>query len=276
MGTALIIIVFAALAVAGIYVFLIMPRVVDRADMDMLTVDYAHRGLWGDKIPENSAPAFVRAVKGGYGIELDIQLSKDNKIMVFHDYDLKRMCGIDKKLSELTCAELKNIRLGNSEYTIPTLAEVLNLVDGRVPLLIELKGESGDVRLCRIAAEMLDKYHGAFCVESFNPLLLRWFKKYRPRYARGQLVTKLNKKNRNGSAAVSFGLSHMLFNLLSRPDFIAVDGKIRRSFMITVCKKAFGAKIFVWTVKNQKDYQICRKDGMHTIFEKIIPQRTFK
>ena len=276
MVTALIITALAFLTVVGIYIFLIMPRVVDRADMDMLNVDYAHRGLWNDKIPENSLPAFARAVKGRYGIELDIQLSKDNKIMVFHDYDLKRMCGIDKKLSDLTCAELKNIRLGSSEYTIPTLAEVLNLVDGRVPLLIELKGESSDVRLCGMAAEMLDKYHGAFCVESFNPLILKWFKKYRPRYARGQLVTRLNKKNRKGNAIVSFGLSQMLFNLFSRPDFIAVDGKIRRSLMIKICGKAFGAKVFVWTVKNPKDYKICRKDGMYTIFERIIPERSFE
>lgn len=275
MGIALIII-FAVLVAAAIYLFLMIPRVIDRADMDMLTADYAHRGLWGDKIPENSYPAFARAVSYGYGIELDIQLSKDNKIMVFHDYDLKRMCGIDKKLCELTCAELKNIRLGSSEYTIPTLAEVLNLVDGKVPLLIELKGEDGDVRLCRMAAEMLDKYHGAFCIESFNPLILRWFKKYRPRYARGQLVTRLNKENRKGSAAVSFGLSHMLFNFFSRPDFIAVDGRIRHSLMIRLCQKAFGAKIFVWTVKNPKDYKLCRKDSMYTIFERFIPRRSFE
>lgn len=265
-------IILIIIAVFGaIYLFLVSPRLVRKADMELLKCNYAHRGLWSEDIPENSLAAFARAVEAGVGIELDIQLSKDNKIVVFHDSNLKRMCGVDKKISDLTYDELKQISLGNSLQTIPAFADVLKLVDGRVPLLIELKGTDLNTDLCKRAAAMLDKYHGAFCVESFNPYMLRWFKKFRPRYARGQLVTKVTKNDRKGSVILNFGLSHMLFNSFSRPDFIAVDFKVRKSFMIFVCEKFFGASIFAWTIRKQDEYDTCRDEGLYSIFEKILP-----
>ncbi len=268
---ALIIILLVLILFAVIYFLLIMPRVGDRADMDLLSVDFAHRGLWNEIYPENSLAAFMMAVNHGFGIELDIQLSKDKKIMVFHDYDLKRMCGVDKKLSELTFDELREFRLLGTEYVIPTLAEVLRAVDGKVPLLIELKGEDGNTELCKRSAAMLDKYSGAFCVESFNPLLLSWFKSFRPRYARGQLVTADAKPKKRGGAIIGFALSHLLLNVLSRPDFIAVNGKMRNRPVIYFCKRLFKVKIFVWTVKNKKDYEMCRREGSFSIFERFLP-----
>lgn len=264
-------IIAALAAICLIYLFLISPRVADRADMDLLLVDYAHRGLWSADIPENSLAAFARAAERGFGIELDIRLTKDKRIVVFHDDDLVRMCGINKKVSELTYDELRGITLRGSRYTIPLFSEVLRVVDGRVPLLVELKGENGNTELCGRAADVLDKYHGAFCIESFNPLLLRWFKKYRPRYARGQLVTKLTRKDKKASGVISFCLSHLLLNFLSRPDFIAVDGRIRRTPKISICKRLFGTKLFVWTVRNDREYNVCRNEGSRTIFEKFIP-----
>ncbi len=265
------IIFLVLLVLFSLYLFSISPRLRDRADMDLLMVDYAHRGLWNEKYPENSLPAFALAADAGFGIELDIQLTKDNRIVVFHDYDLVRMCGVDKKICELTYDELCEYRLNGTIFGIPTLAEVLKLVDSRVPLLVELKGEDGSTELCKRVAPLLDKYQGALCVESFNPLLLRWFKKFRPRYARGQLVTKVTKKNRKGSAIVGFALTNLLLNTLSRPDFIAVDGKIRKRPMIFLCERLFRAKIFVWTVRNRKDYQLCQRERHHSIFERFIP-----
>ncbi len=271
MGIAVAIIFFVAVVFALIYLYLVMPRVRDRADMDMLTCDYAHRGLWNETYPENSLAAFARAAQAGYGIELDIQLSKDNVIMVFHDYDLKRMCGIDKKLSELTAAELSNIRLLGSNQSIPRFSDVLKVVDGKVPLLVELKGEDSKTELCKRAAAMLDKYHGAFCIESFNPLLLSWFKKYRPSYARGQLNTRLTKKTTKMSWGRRFILTHMLLNVISRPDFIAIDGRCRNSPRALLCEKAFKSRVFVWTVRGTRDYKECHSEGRYTIFEKILP-----
>lgn len=253
-------------------IIMIMPRTLGRADMEYLRCDYAHRGLWGEDAPENSLASFARAKDAGYGIELDIQLSKDKKIMVFHDYTLLRMCGKEGKLSDYTCAELQAMKLRGSEEGIPTLAEVLNLVGGKVPLLIELKGESSDTELCPRAAAMLDKYRGAFCIESFNPLLLAYFKKHRPNFARGQLVTcLLGKKVGGRSGFLNFLLTNLLLNILSRPDFIAVDAKIRNTLPVHICESIFRADVFVWTVSSEKDMNACYKEGRKTIFEGFIP-----
>lgn len=258
---------------ALIYMFLISPRVKDPADMEALVGSYAHRGLWDAKVPENSLGAFELACRNKYGIELDIQLSKDRKIVVFHDDNLKRMCGVDRRVCELTLAELKELRLKDTNETIPTFAEVLQLVRGRVPLLVEVKGEKPTKALCEGASAMLDAYRGAFCVESFSPLIIRWFKLYRPAYARGQLVTKITKGDRKGSPIVAFLLTHMMLNFLSRPDFIAINGNMRRRFEFIVGTKVFSAKGFIWTVKDQDDYATCRRAGHSVIFENFLPRR---
>jgi glycerophosphoryl diester phosphodiesterase len=268
--------VFTAAVLMLIYVILISPRLSDPADMELLSCSYAHRGLWTAKIPENSLSAFALAVRYGVGIELDIRLSRDGRIVVFHDDDLSRMCGVNKKVSELTLAELKNLTLLGTNERIPTLAEVLRLVKGRVPLLIEVKGDLPEERLCRQAAELLDAYRGPFCVEAFSPLILRWFKKYRPSYARGQLVTGMRSINRRGKYIVGFLLSNMLTNFLSRPDFIAINCKKRRNLSLLICSKAFHIPVFIWTVRDPKTYTACRKTGYFTIFEKILPKENNK
>lgn len=267
-----IFLIIIILLIPAAYIFLMSPRLFGKADMEFLDVDYAHRGLWNDTLPENSLGAFKNAVQCGYGIELDLQLSSDKRIMVFHDASLKRMCGVDKKVSECTFEELKATKLLDSEYTVPAFVDVLRAVNGKVPLLIELKGETQDTELCKRVAAVLDKYRGPFCIESFNPFLLAWFKKYRPSYARGQLVTKMTKKTENRNVFVNFILSNMLTNVLSRPDFIAVSGKIRNTPMVHICESFMKAKVFVWTVKNKKEYNICHGEDRKTIFERFDPK----
>ena len=181
--------ILVILLISAIYAALVLPRLIDRADMTGLIEDYAHRGLHNEELPENSLGAFKNAVDHRFGIELDIQLSKDNVPMVFHDATLKRVCGIDAKLCDYTAEELQKIKLLDSEWTIPRFEEVLSLVDGRVPLLVEFK--RGNTDLVKIACDMLDSYNGAFCVESFDPIMLMRIKKYRPKFARGQLVGKM-------------------------------------------------------------------------------------
>ena len=266
-----LIIMLLIIIVAVIYVSLIMPRAVDGADMELLCVDYAHRGLWNENVPENSLAAFELAVREKYGIELDIQFSRDGRIVVFHDVTLKRMCGVERRVCDLTLAELKTLRLLGTNQQIPTLVEALQLVDGRVPLLIELKGDDIDTTLCSRVAKILDNYGGAFCVESFNPMMLSWFKNYRPRYARGQLVTDFIKEKRRGNKFLSFLLSHMLLNFLSRPDFIAVHKKYQSKISFKMCTGLFRAKAFVWTVRNPKEYMDAHRSGKYTIFEKFRP-----
>ena len=273
---AFIVIVSLIVIFAVLYVFLTLPRVFDSANMDLLKIDYAHRGLHGNGIPENSLAAYSNAIDNGYGIEIDVQLSSDGEIFVFHDHSAARMCGIDKKLSEMTAEEIKTLRLADTDEHIPTLAEVLTLVDARGPLLIEVKYYAETTKLCTLLAEALDSYDGSFAVQSFDPRVLRYFKKYRPRFARGQLVTKAAKRSeRKGTDAqnpfVSFLLNHLLLNVLSRPDFISIQKNHTRELGFIIATEVFKAKAFIWTVKNDKQYEFFKKQGYFSIFENIRP-----
>lgn len=275
----MIVIAIAALILAfafSVYFLLAMPRLKHRADMDMLISDYAHRGLWGEGCPENSMAAFTRALERGIGIELDVQLTADKHVVVFHDPDLVRMCGVERRVSSMTYRELSKLRLLGGYQAIPTLNEVLKLVDGKVPILIELKGRERDVELCRRVTALLDKYCGAFAIKSFDPMKLYWFKKFRPRYARGQIVAKVKpsrktkKKETIKVKLFRFAFSNMLVNFLSRPDFISVDKNMHKHFMIRFFKRFCNVKVFVWTVRSGRDYNDLRRDGYYPIFEKII------
>ena len=267
-------IILIIIILACVYALLVMPRTTMKPNMNSITCDYAHRGLFDNEggVPENSMAAFDKAVKGGYGIELDVQLTKDKEVVVFHDYDLKRACSVDAKVSELTLEELQTYGLFGTEYKIPTLADVLDLVEGRVPLLVELKGEDKNTAICHSASALLSLYDGAYSVESFNPLLLRWFKKNCPQVARGQLVTNLLKAKKSGFF-LDFVLTHMLLNFLSRPDFIAADEKHLRNASVRICTSAFGARLFVFTVSKKEHFDIIRENGDHSIFEAFDPKK---
>ncbi len=261
------------IALASAYLCLTAPRRSrDRIGTEKLNIDYAHRGLHGDKIPENSIPAFAAAAAAGYGIELDVQLSADGDVMVFHDYTLSRMCGEDVRLDSLRGAELSWRKLGNTNYTIPLLEDVLRTVRGRVPLLIELKGESRDTELCVAVSRLLGHYEGKVAIESFNPYMLGWFKKHSPRIPRGLLYTDLMKKS-SGNRNNDFILTAMLSNFIARPDFLAVDGDCIEYFPVKLMMKFHKLTTFVWTVKDAESYSKYRKMGLKCIFESFLPER---
>ncbi len=188
---------------------------------------FAHRGLHGDRsiAPENSLAAFSRAADAGYGIELDIRLSKDGQVIVFHDDTLQRVCGVPGKASDYTYEELLQFPLYHSPERIPLFSEVLELVAGRVPLIVELKasGKHFEIELCRKASAMLDNYSGEYCIESFHPRYLLWFLIHRPEVPRGQLCTDFYRTQAEGRRWQFFLFELMLTNLLTRPDFISYD-----------------------------------------------------
>ncbi len=234
--------------------------------------NYAHRGLYGGEVPENSLEAFSNAVKAGYGIELDVQLSADGAVVVFHDATLDRMTDGHGKVSEHTLAELQMLRLTGGCHRIPTLQEVLALVDGKVPLLIELKGESADTSLCPVVDGILRTYTGAYLIESFNPLLLRWYKKNHSDVLRGQLTTNLTKglgKNMRNRL-----LDSMILNLVTRPDFLAFDIRCPKRFPIRLCTGFFHANRFVWTVRDKEEYSRSEALDAFAIFENFCPPIT--
>ena len=254
------------------WLFLIAPRARKKAIGPFLTT-YAHRGAWGEGIPENSLAAFRRAAELGFAIELDVQLSSDGEVMVFHDYTLDRMCGVEGKLAYLDAAALGKLALGESDQCIPTLREVLEVVAGRVPLLIELKGESTDTSLVAPLLALLAGYKGEWCVESFNPMLLAAVKKQAPQVVRGLLVSDLIKDKKNGSRLLNFALSAMLLNFLCRPAFIAWNEKYPRSLSRFVAIRLFGAASLNYTVRDEGDYHRHLAAGTYPIFEGFVPEK---
>ena len=149
----------------------------------LYTKKIAHRGLWNDDIPENSLPAYQNAVDNHYAIEIDLYKTTDGEIVVFHDKTLDRMTGVEGNIYEKTLAELKSLRLFGTENTIPTLSEVLEVVDGKTPLLIEIKDQP-DKTVVEDTIKLLRNYKGDFALQSFNPLYINKVKKLAPEIIR--------------------------------------------------------------------------------------------
>lgn len=211
---------------------------------------FAHRGLHAkDKtVPENSLEAFRLAVEAGYGIELDIRFTKDKQLVVFHDDTLLRMCGIDKRVDEFTYKELQAFRLLGTTQGIPLFSDVLSLVAGRTPLLVELKSGPENELLCIHAYNMLKDYTGQYCIESFHPMIVRWFKKNAPEILRGQLSAPPKSFEGALSKPLAFLLSKLLLNFLARPHFIAYH-KGKTPFCLRLCQK-LGAMRAIWTLRD--------------------------
>lgn len=234
--------------------------------------DYAHRGLHHDDIPENTLRAYKEAIEHGYGFEFDIQRTKDDVLVVMHDFSLLRACNIDKNIDECTYEEIKDLTVFNQSDRIPLFTEVLDLVSGQIPLIIEIKMNSNNTRVCELVAEVLDQYKGAYCVESFNPVAVKWFKDHRPDWIRGQLSTSYN-KNRKNPWIINYLLSNVLTNVLTRPDFVAYN--------VNDLDKHWGFKFYrdlikgftvLWTVRDQNTYTACKAKYDIQIFENFIPK----
>lgn len=188
----------------------------------IIELPLAHRGYFNEVNPENSIGAFKEAVRNGFAIELDIQLSKDDEVVVFHDSTLNRLCGINAKVKDYNVSDLKTFKLSNSDWTITTLKEVLEVVDGKVPLIIEIKNNGKPGILERLTYEILSNYHGEYVVQSFNPFSMMWFVNHAPHIIRGQLSGRHDDKN-SADPISRFFLRHVLFNFLAQVDFINFD-----------------------------------------------------
>lgn len=269
----IVLVVMAAVAALSLLLlWMIAPRR-NKPDLTVLRgYDYAHRGLFSadQSIPENSLPAFRRAVENGYGIELDIQLTADHQIVVFHDASLKRVCGIDRPLCEFSLRQLQEIPLAGSRERIPLFSDVLALVNGRVPLIVEIKHYHQKQLLCKMAAELLDDYRGAFCIESFHPLIVQWFKKNRPAVVRGQLAENYIQSKSLSPVAGFFG-GNLLSNFLARPDFIAYRFSHRDRLALRVCCDWFHAQRVYWTLHSPEELQTAHDEQAIGIFEHFSP-----
>ena len=234
----------------------------------------AHRGLHDAKkgIPENSLTAFRKAVEAGYGMEMDLQLTKDGKLVVFHDQSLMRMCGVKKNLTDLTYAELLQLRLLGTEETIPLFDDVLKIADGKVPLIIEMKSEGRCFRATKMACKRLESYHGLYCMESFHPILMWWVRRHYPQILRGQLSMNYFVEEAGRPFYQKLVMTSMIFNVFSRPDFIAYKHSQREQFSYRLLRRLYPVVNAAWTIKSQKELEQARPDFQVMIFDSFTPK----
>ena len=269
--------IIALLIIAAVYLFLVMPgHPSAEGKAPFMGRTFAHRGLYDNEkgIPENSLPAFRAAMERGYGCELDVQFTKDKKLIVFHDNDYKRACGVDRPVWELTFEEARELRLFGTDERIPTLREVLDAVAGQNPLIVEIKAEKLDMdwysQLCEAAAAELKDYKGEWCLESFHPLVVRWAWKNIPNVTRGLLVGGPARKGEE-LAFIKNVIAVLLVNFTCRPQFIAYDHH-DRNLALRIAKK-LGAFSVMWTVDSEKDHAVLEKEEDVIIFEHYLPER---
>ena len=226
----------------------------------------AHRGLHDEKYPENSIPAFIVAAELNYPIELDVQLSSDGVIVVFHDCNILRMTGVDRKLEDISSSELSSMRLNKTKYCIPTFEQVLQAIDCRVPLLIEIKNERKAGCLEEMLCLRLNNYRGEFAIESFNPSSLCAIKKLCPEFITGQL----SKSFEDMMVIKKLILKNCWLNFLTKPSFIAYRlNDIPTKVIIRA--KSRGLIICCWTVKTEDDRRKAVLYCDNYIFENIRP-----
>lgn len=235
-----------------------------QSDNWLLTVPVAHRGLWGNEIPENSIPAFMNAAKNGFAIETDLYSTLDGEIVCFHDQSLFRMTGNKNNVYQLTLKEIQSLYLHGGAEKIPTLKEVLTSVNGKTPLLLEFKDQPNK-NYVNSAVDILKSYNGEFAVQSFNPFILNKIKKLAPEFLRGILSSNTPDVESKIKFLV---VKNMPFNFLCKPDFISYDFKglpLKNSV-----KK--NRPVLAWTITNQHDYDKIKNRCDNVIFENFIPK----
>ena len=241
---------------------------------ELLKHRYAHRGLHAKpEVPENSMMAFKRAVDEGFGMELDVHITADGKLAVIHDASLKRTCGVDLIIEHITLKEAQIYLLEKSQEKIPEFKDVLKLVDGKTPLIIELKvGKYADgsptyVDLCKAIWKELEGYSGMYCIESFDPSPVKWFRENHPEIVRGQLASDLNKEKKDQPWIINFLMKTLLVIFISKPDFVAYD--VRDKHLL---KGQWKGPLFYWTVKEWEEMKDAESKGIACIFEDYNPK----
>lgn len=239
---------------------------------------YAHRGCYDptgkSAVPENSCAAFRLAREKRRGVELDVHLLADGGLAVLHDSDLSRMTGQSGMVEALNTCQLAGCHLAGTSETIPTLGEVLQILGGQVPIILELKTKGNNAAaLCRAVCAALAEYPGVYCMESFDPRVVLWLRNHRPDILRGQLAKKMTGTGRPRwvSRMVAFGGSFLLANCVTRPDFIAYQYADRANLSNQLCLRVWGMQGVSWTIHNQQELDIARGEGLWPIYEGFEP-----
>lgn len=252
----------------AVYLWLIVPARKPYPKQFRRDVLYAHRGLHDGNILvfENSMAAFRLAVERGYGMEMDLQSTRDGQVVVCHDSNTLRVCGVDAEIWQTDYADLPPLPDGTP---IPLFADFLELVDGRVPVIIEIKYYKLYLQTVRDALQILKGYRGDFCLESFHPTIVRYLRKHAPQTLRGQLSTGAFGPGIKPFDA--FVLRHLLVNALSRPHFVAYGFDSNETLSLKLIRMLFRPILVAWTVRSQKELDTARKRYDAVMFEGFIP-----
>lgn len=264
------------LGAVGAWCLLLRPRRNQPGWEALEGVRFAHRGLHDLEkgIPENSVAAFRRAIEHGFGAELDVHLMADGNLAVVHDSSLRRVCGADVSIEDLTAADLKDYPLMGTEERIPLFRDVLALFEGKTPLVIELKVERGNAyALTDAVMAALEGWNGTCCVESFHPGVLLRLKERYPHVLRGQLSQNFLRDSEVGSLSLPmrFAMTNLLTTALTKPDFIAYHWRDRDNVSLRLMKALYGVHEVDWTVRDRSTMEALDRANVTSIFEGFIP-----
>ena len=261
-----------------VYMSAILPARADKAKFAPFQgLMAAHRGLYekDQSVPENSLEAFRRAAEYGCGVELDVQLSKDGAVVIFHDDTVDRMTTEKGRVDSFTLEELQAMPLMGTEHRIPLFTDVMAVLDSVSPTIVELKSTPNYPELCEKTLAILRTLKGPYCVESFDPRIVRWFYKNAPDLTRGQLTEAYPYWRKAGLPVWRCVLMHTLFiNFLTHPQFIAF-GRGRRPLCMLLGRK-LGAKTVFWTERPDSDHETLAKRYDCRIFEHYRPEIHYK
>ncbi len=223
----------------------------------------AHRGIFDNinNFPENSLLAFKEAIRDGYAIEFDVRLTLDEKIIVFHDLNLKRLTGVNKDVDNCTLSEINKLKLLSTNQSIPTLEEVLDLINGSVPIVIEIKNEKSIGTLEKLLMERLKHYKGEYIIESFNPLSIFWIKKHYSNVNVGQLLS--------GDGHLFKDYIARILDIFIKPEFIAYDINFLSEEHKKFCKEK-NIYLFAWTIKTEEELEKAITLSDAIIFENTV------
>ncbi len=267
--------VLILIVLIGLYLFLILcARPSKEQTAPFQNLYCAHRGFYekDQSVPENSLRAFERAVENGYGVELDVQLTKDGQVVVFHDDTVDRETEYKGRVDSFTLEELQSMSLFGTtgeKLGIPLFTDVMNVLDGKSPTIVELKSTENYPELCEKTLAILRKCKGPYCVESFDYRIVRWFKKNAPDLMRGQLTERYSAWRKSLPAVAAFGMSHLWTNIAARPHFIAY-GSMDQPLALRLARP-FGAFTVYWTCEPDSDHDTLKKRYDCIIFQYYHP-----
>ena len=254
----------------------IKPRTKGKPDMTVFSAyDYANGGIhdFCRGLPDNTLPAYDKAMKHGYGVVMDVRITRDGTPVVFTDNNLWRLASIEGSVEEKSYDEIKEITLVDTDSKIPTLKEALDLIDGQIPVVLNLKSvNNNSVELCEACAVITDQYEGIVAVESIDYRCVSWFRRYRPAIIRGQMFEKTVDFGNSLFTFMKMLANNMLLtNYFSRPDFISTHMVDRKSISLRFCRFLYHVPVMNWNVSTMKQYEAARMDDAIVAFEDIEP-----